>query len=755
VFINSAPQNPPRFIALLIVVGVGAGAIAGLLEFLFAAFKNDHIGSADLLPLALSAIGIIGLVGLLYVAAMLVVVRVSLFAATRSKALVLLCALLAGAGSFYLYEGVQRFVIATLVALAYLAILKSRAIALTTGCFLAWVATMLSLAPLFAGHSMQLVFTPSETLLILSIVALLLFLALHGMLRAPFSLLDLSPAPGVLALIIASIAAIALTFLSSVFLIRLWGFNTMNYLQLAFIGLELLLLALVLTVLTRHWHPRRGITAFALLLLGMTTLAAVTGAHQLSTRPHARKALYSAFPQTSYWVRTVANAVDQDRDRFSGILGFNDCDDQNRLINPILPDKPNDGVDQNCVGGDLSNPAHLFFQAPIVARRQTTADSTRRRVAVLFVVDTLRNDTADLQGKKTLTPNLQAIAAQSTVWPTTYAQANHTMESFPFLLQLGFRRLPFFNSDWTLAKLLRSGGIRTVGIFESSAKSWWLEGLEDEYFQFDKIIRPDLATRLRPLPDLVDSVVEELKAPATQDLFIFVHLERLHDAATHVMQGTRMIDRGINIGDLFSLWRIQALVALMRERYETVMRQIDTILPPLWAALREVEKDAEVSLIFTADHGEEFFEHGGLFHMGSLYEETVRVPLLAYRSGVPASVRHETAALYQVPPTLLDFFGYTGSPVEEFSLWRTPTQSRPIFAAFSSNLQYHRRVTMLVEDNFKLIYNNEQGLVELYDLSTDPGELSDLAENPRYSEQLSTLLRRLDSTLFYLSYGDH
>src|SRR4030095_17102481 len=48
------------------------------------------------------------------------------------------------------------------------------------------------------------------------------------------------------------------------------------------------------------------------------------------------------------------------------------------------------------------------------------------------------------------------------------------------------------------------------------------------------------------------------------------------------------------------------------------------------------------AVVLTADHGEEFWDHGGLEHGRTLYEEVMRVPLVVVPPGdAPPAVRRE------------------------------------------------------------------------------------------------------------------
>ncbi len=64
-------------------------------------------------------------------------------------------------------------------------------------------------------------------------------------------------------------------------------------------------------------------------------------------------------------------------------------------------------------------------------------------------------------------------------------------------------------------------------------------------------------------------------------------------------------------------------------------------------------------LILTADHGEEFYEHGGTGHGSTLYSETLRVPLLIYFSNDDLKgkrIKHNVSII-DILPTLREFIG--------------------------------------------------------------------------------------------------
>jgi arylsulfatase A-like enzyme len=146
-----------------------------------------------------------------------------------------------------------------------------------------------------------------------------------------------------------------------------------------------------------------------------------------------------------------------------------------------------------------------------------------------------------------------------------------------------------------------------------------------------------------------------------------------------------------------------------------------------------VLKDAIV--IVTADHGEEFYEHGKNSHGRSTYEEVVRVPFVVRWPGrIPAGRTYDaTAGLIDVMPTLLDLVGLeTPAAAQGVSFAPSlvggvaPTPRR-LFAQVSQDTF---AMEMVRDGNEKLVRHTRGPLTgrhELYDLARDPLERTDLA----------------------------
>ena len=189
--------------------------------------------------------------------------------------------------------------------------------------------------------------------------------------------------------------------------------------------------------------------------------------------------------------------------------------------------------------------------------------------------------------------------------------------------------------------------------------------------------------------------------------------------------------------------------------YDAGVRQTDAEVGRLIEFLRLEGLLDQTLVIITADHGEQFLEHGSVLHSRTHYQEVMRVPLILRGPGIPAGRRIATpVSLVDVVPTVLAALGEPAPAradgLDLSALWKPESQTggheaesiarlrdRTIFseAAASDVVLAARR------GRFKLHYNRLTGEQELYDLELDPGEQTNLAErDPATSAQLRELL---------------
>lgn len=743
----------------------GAGALAGFFEWSRYAFEAE--GGRSALLLACTAMGLTAGVG-----AVLGLAFVAAGWATRlvgSPKALALCFVVFMLGASPLPPPVIAMAPVAFVCAAWLARKAEMP------CFLliafVWLGAEWTLVPLFAGQSLDLAFTGPHLSLTRIVQAPLLFLVLTAIL-VPLIRAPRVPRARALALVGGAATFAFLSFASSVFLVRVWEFHALQYLQIVVIALQILTLAVACRAaawktgspLTGRIVAHRSAMALSLSLAASTVLAA-----SFPDDAAARRILARGLPNTSFFIDHLRAAVDRDGDGFSALFGGSDCDDSRRNIAPDVLDFPGNGRDENCFGGDLRSIRHPYFGVvpEVTAPPRPSAGSapsgeenprrSARRIAVLLVIDTLR---ADAIGGRMPdgppTPVLDEIAARSLDHRQARSPSNNTLESIPFLLQFGFRNLKMLIRDWTLGHYLQQARIPSAAVFQDDTPHWWSPRRDAILFGFDVREKPPSSVGLAPLPALMERAVHHLGRHREGDFFLLVHVNSLHDSFIKLLQGRRLAFSGANLSELLLLGNRTRLEKLMIGEYREVLREVDASVESLWRALlREEQEGAEVLLVVTSDHGEEFGEHGGFFHMGTLYEEVLRVPLLVYRTGIAPKRVSKAVGTHQVPSTILDFFGFRGAVVESFSLLGDSDLDTPIFATYSSFVNRQKRTLAIIDRDLKLIFDRGKNTIELYDLRADPGERHNLYEQVALSSQRERLEKSLDTLMFFMDFGDY
>jgi|GEM_PF-128825 len=179
-----------------------------------------------------------------------------------------------------------------------------------------------------------------------------------------------------------------------------------------------------------------------------------------------------------------------------------------------------------------------------------------------------------------------------------------------------------------------------------------------------------------------------------------------------------------------------SMAGRLSEMYDGELRYVDEAVGHLCDWLREAGLYDETLIVLTADHGQEFHEHGGWWHGTTLYEEQIHVPLLVKLPGGEQAGRVDQRMVrtLDVTPTILTLAGipphatmqgksFLGIMGEEWSGAED---------VFSEEDHEGNVVHSLRTPTWKLMTanrNNPRGLppVSLFHLAEDPGETDNLA----------------------------
>jgi len=416
---------------------------------------------------------------------------------------------------------------------------------------------------------------------------------------------------------------------------------------------------------------------------------------------------------------------------------------------------------------DVGGFSHVLVRRPVVQRRRLAGEVPN---VVVLLVDTLRADRLGVYGHEGgLTPELDAHARQGLLFRSARSASSWTWPSTASLLTglppnvHGVHdgdRSYLVDGHETLAELFARAGYTTAG-FSANL----LIGRADNFQQgFETFVHTPYA-RARAMNQRVAAWLEDTDGLAR---FLYVHTFDPHSpyAAPEGFPpeppaGTRSV---AELGPLLAASTAggkepdEALVREYRDlrlaQYEAEVRYVDTAFGELLALLAQHGVLDDAYVVFTSDHGEEFFEHRFESHGGHLYDETIGVPFWITGHGrsrlAPRTVDVPVGNVDLLPTlaALLDLSlperALSGGSLLEGS-------PRPVFGqtwhGHEDGIAGFTEKLCVTVGPYKLIQTPAAARTELYDLRADPRELHDhVADDTlqRVQAQLYATLRAWD-----------
>ncbi|MBL9172249.1 MAG: sulfatase-like hydrolase/transferase [Verrucomicrobiales bacterium] len=145
-------------------------------------------------------------------------------------------------------------------------------------------------------------------------------------------------------------------------------------------------------------------------------------------------------------------------------------------------------------------------------------------------------------------------------------------------------------------------------------------------------------------------------------------------------------------------------------------------------------------ILYAADHGLALGSHG-LLGKQSVYEHSMRCPLIVAGPGIPAggSTRAFTY-LFDLNPTILDLAGVARPPELAGESLRPLWTGQRASVRDSVFLPFTDTMRAVRDSRWKLIVYPRIGRRQLFDLESDPQEMRDLAADPASAVQIERLL---------------
>ncbi len=156
------------------------------------------------------------------------------------------------------------------------------------------------------------------------------------------------------------------------------------------------------------------------------------------------------------------------------------------------------------------------------------------------------------------------------------------------------------------------------------------------------------------------------------------------------------------------------------------------------------------TVLFTSDHGEEFWDHGQFEHGHAIWPEIIDVPLVLANPDLTPAIRSEPVSLVDVAPTLLSIAGIESADdrddVDGRDLTAPPDTDAASRNRFVEGTLYFEPRRAVLSGDWAWV-DTEGSPGKLFDVTDDPAWTRDVAaENPDLVEGLSTTLREMTPT---------
>jgi HEAT repeat protein len=351
------------------------------------------------------------------------------------------------------------------------------------------------------------------------------------------------------------------------------------------------------------------------------------------------------------------------------------------------------------------------------------------RDIVVVTIDALRADHVSSYGYgRATTPNIDRLAARGARFERAYCPTPHTSYSVTSMMTGKYMRpllgMGATDDSDTWADYLRRYGFRTAAFYppavffidEHRFRHMKAEGLGFEYRK-EEFAAPEL--RRAQIAEYVTN------APRDTPLFLWVHLFEPHEPyvkhAEHSFGGDGSVDA-----------------------YDSEVGTADAVVGEI-VDLVEKRRPGAVFVV-SADHGEEFGDHGGRYHGTTVYEEQVRVPLVVVAPGVAPSVVKIPVQTIDLLPTALAALDVPrparvrGRDLGSVLAGKAPPPPEEQGLAFAETDDY----TLVARGDERLVCVRKIASCTLFDVSIDPRQTRPIVDRPARVQELRRLTAAIE-----------
>jgi arylsulfatase A-like enzyme len=315
----------------------------------------------------------------------------------------------------------------------------------------------------------------------------------------------------------------------------------------------------------------------------------------------------------------------------------------------------------------------------------------------------------------------------------------------------------------TLPEALRKIGYRTGAFLHGISfreEVGYAEGFDDytlidyvmnEPYQINPAIKNNLS------PEFNKRIKMWLKENRDQPLFLFMRYYDPHFPYVPPSEYRELFLDGtedkfeINSGILISLRRqTQTLTDgehnYFMSQYDSCIRYLDDYFGDLLSSIDSMGFGENSIVVFSADHGEEFLEHGSYAHATRLFDESIHIPLIMRMPDRIHKRFDVMAESIDIMPTLLHILGagtfeqLQGDPLVSYSDSGYTSKNQEYIISETGKLsgEIPHRIAVRTKE-YKYILTDGK-TEELYYLTADPVELSDISgQKPEICSKMNKL----------------
>ncbi len=190
--------------------------------------------------------------------------------------------------------------------------------------------------------------------------------------------------------------------------------------------------------------------------------------------------------------------------------------------------------------------------------------------------------------------------------------------------------------------------------------------------------------------------------------------------------------------------RTEYAVKVNRQEYYAIITHMDAQIGRILEKLEETGQADNTYIFFSADHGLSVGHHG-LIGKQSMYDHSLRPPMIVVGPDIPSGEKRDMAVYLQdIMPTAIEYAGGVVPDYVEFNSLKSFIEGKSEQSSYPEVYgAYTDRQRMIRVDDYKLIVYPYAGVRRLFNLADDPAEMNDLAAVPDQQERLDDMFEKL------------